>query len=91
MRLVRQAVVRDVLRSRRFYERVTLAVIVLRALRQMNQQSRASTMARLAAWDKRQIQRLEAKAQQEVRAVKGTGRMVRSGLSEDLPRETRET
>lgn len=90
-RLVRLAVVRDVLRSRRFYERVTLAVIVLRALRQMNQQSRASAMARLAAWDKRQIHRLEGKAQQQVRAVKGTGRMVRSGLSKDPAREMPET
>lgn len=91
MRLVRLAVVRDVLRSRRFYERVTLAVIVIRALRQINQQNRASAMARLAAWDKRQVQRLEVKAQQQVRAATGTGRMVRARPSKGLPQKMRET
>ena len=91
MRLVRLALVRDVLRSRRFYERVTLAVIVIRALRQINQQNRASAMARLSAWDKRQIQRLEVKAQHQVRAAKGTRRMIRSRPSKDLPQKMRET
>jgi hypothetical protein len=89
MRLVRLAVVRDVLRSRRFYERVTLAVIVIRALRQINQQNRASAMARLSAWDKRQVHRLEVKAQQQVRAAKGTRRMIRSRPSKDLPQKMR--
>ena len=89
MRLVRLALVRDVLRSRRFYERVTLAVIVLRALRQINQQNRASAMARLSAWDKRQVHRLEVKAQQQVRAAKGTRRMIRSRPSKDLPQKMR--
>jgi hypothetical protein len=91
MRLVRLAVVRDVLRSRRFYEPVTLAVIVIRALRQINQQNRASAMARLSAWDKRQVQRLEVKAQQQVRAAKGTRRMIRSRPSKDLPQKMHET
>ena len=91
MRLVRLAVVRDMLRSRRFYERVTLAVIVIRALRQINQQNRASAMARLAAWDKRQVHRLEVKAQQQVRAAKGTRRMVRARPSKGLPQKMRET
>lgn len=70
MRLIRLAVVRDVLRSRRFQERVVLAVIVTKALGQINKQNRASAMARLAAWDKRRIHSLEAKAQREGRAVK---------------------
>ena len=91
MRLVRLAMVRDVLRSRRFYERLALAVIVIRALRQINQQNRASAMARLSAWDKRQIQRLQVKAQHQVRAAKGTGRMIRSRPSKDLPQKMRET
>jgi len=91
MRLVRLALVRDVLRSRRFYERVTLAVIVLRALRQINQQNRASAMERLAAWDKRQIHRIEVKAQQQGLSVKGTRRMIRSRPSKDLPQTMRET
>ena len=91
MRLVRLAMVRDVLRSRRFYERLALAVIVIRALRQINQQNRASAMARLSAWDKRQIQRLEVKAQHQVRAAKGTRRMIRSRPSKDLPQKMRQT
>ena len=91
LRLVRLAVVRDVLRSRRFYERVALAVIVVRALRQINQQNGASAMARLSAWDKRQIQRLEVKAQHQVRAAKGTRRMIRSRPSKDLPQKMRQT
>ena len=91
MRLVRLAVIRDVLRSRRFYERMALAVIVIRALRQINQQNRASAMARLSAWDKRQIQRLQVKAQHQVRAAKGTRRMIRSRPSKDLPQKMRQT
>ena len=91
MRLVRLALIRDVLRSRRFYERVTLAVIVLRALGQINQQNRASAIARLSAWDKRQIHRIEVKAQQQGLSVKGARRMIRSRPSKDLPQKMRET
>jgi hypothetical protein len=79
------------LRSRRFYERVTLAVIVLRALSQMGQENRASTTTRLAAWNKREIQRLRHKAERQGRAVKGTRQMVRSGASKDLARKMHET
>jgi hypothetical protein len=50
-----------VLRSRRFYERVIVGAIVLRALRGLGQVSRASTMARLQAWNKRQVQLLGRK------------------------------
>jgi hypothetical protein len=91
MRLVRLALIRDVLRSRRFYERVTLAVIVIRALRQINQQNGASAMARLSAWDKRQVHRLEVKAQHQVRAAKGARRMIRVRPSKELPQKMRET
>jgi hypothetical protein len=91
MRLVRLALVRDVLRSRRFYERVALAVIVIRAVRQINQQNRASAMARLSAWDKRQVHRLEVKAQQQVRAAKGTRRMIKPRPSKDLAQKMRQT
>ena len=89
MRLVRLAVIRDVLRSRRCYERMALAVIVIRAVRQITQQNRASAMARLAAWDKRQVHRLEVKAQQQVRAAKDTRRMIRSRPSKDLAQKMR--
>ncbi len=77
--LVVLAVVGHVLRSRRFYEKVAVAAIVLGALRGIGQDNRASTTARLQAWDKRQIQRLERKAQRQGRAVKGSARMARSG------------
>ncbi len=87
-RLVRLAVVNHVLRSRRFYERAAVAAIVLGALRGIGQENRASTMARLAAWNKREIQRLEHKAERQGRAVKGAGQMVRSRPSKDLARKT---
>jgi len=59
--LVGLGVVGHVLRSRRFYEKVAVAAIVLGALRGIGQDNRASTMARLQAWDKRQIQRWSAR------------------------------
>jgi len=71
--------VRHMLRSRRFYERVALAVIVLRSLSGIGQENRASMTARLAAWNKREMQRLEHKAEREARAVRGAGRMARPG------------
>ncbi len=77
--LVGLGVVGRVLRSRRFYEKVAVAAIVLGALRGIGQDNRASTTARLQAWDKRQIQRLERKAQRQGRAVTGSARMARSG------------
>ncbi len=82
--LVGLAMVGHVLRSRRFYEKVAVAAIALGALRGIGQDNRASTMARLQAWDKRQIQRLERKAQRQGRAVKGSVRMARSGPQRGL-------
>ena len=43
-------------------------------------------MARLTAWDKRQVQRLERKAQRQVRAIKGSAEMARSGGPRQLGR-----
>jgi hypothetical protein len=77
--LVGLGVVGHVLRSRRFYEKVAVAAIVLGALREIGQDNRASTMARLQAWNKRQIQRMEREAQRQGRAVTGSARMARSG------------
>jgi hypothetical protein len=85
--LVVLGVVGHVLRSRRFYEKVAVAAIVLGALRQIGQDNRASTMARLQAWDKRQIQRLEREAQRQGRAVTGSARMARSGPPRGLAGE----
>ena len=84
--LVGLGVVGHVLESRRFYEKVVVAAIVLVALRQIGQDNRVGAMARLQAWNKREIQRLERrarrlerKAQRQGRAVRGFARRVRSG------------
>jgi hypothetical protein len=81
--LVAVGLVRHTLTSRRFQEGVAVAVIALGALRGIGQANRASTMARLSAWDKRQIQRLEhaaeRQAKRQARTVRGAGRMARSG------------
>ena len=89
--LVVLGVVVHVLRSRRFYEKVAVAAIALGALRGIGQDNRASTMARLQAWDKRQIQRMERKAQRQARAVKGSAQMARSGPRRGLAGSGHET
>jgi hypothetical protein len=62
MRLTRLALLGHMLRSRGFYERVAFAAIVLAALAKLGQENQARNLARLAAWNKRQVQRLERKA-----------------------------
>jgi len=64
VRLTQLALVGHVLRSRRLYAGLATAGIVLAALRGVGQENTASTMARLAAWNKREVQRLERKAKQ---------------------------
>jgi len=67
--LVGLGVVGHVLRGRRFYEKVAVAAIVLGALRGIGHDNRVSTLARLQAWDKREVQRLERKAKREVQGL----------------------
>ena len=67
------------LRSPRFYKTVAVTVIAVRSLRQIGQQNRASMTARMSAWNQREMQRLERKAQRQTRAVKGAAQMARSG------------
>jgi hypothetical protein len=67
MRLTRLALLGHMLRSRSFYERVAFAAIVLVALTRLGQENQAKNLARLAAWNKRQVERLERKAQDAVR------------------------
>jgi len=50
------------LRSRRFYERMAVGAVVLAALRGINQESRASALERLAAWNMKQTQNIERRA-----------------------------
>jgi hypothetical protein len=65
--LVGLGVVGHVLRSPRFHERVVVGAVVLGALRGLGQESRANSFARLAAWNKRQVQLLERQAEQQTR------------------------
>jgi hypothetical protein len=67
MRMAALATVVHMRRSRRFYQRVITVAIALGALKPVGQENQASTMARLAAWDKRQIQRLGRKAKRQGR------------------------
>ena len=67
MRLTRLALLGHMLRSRGFYERVIFAAIVVVAAAKLGQENQTKNLARLAAWNKRQIERLEHKAQGAVR------------------------
>ena len=69
LRLIGLAVLIHMLRSRRFHERVIVGAIVLTALRRLGQENRASTFERLAAWNKRQVQLLERKANRQARRL----------------------
>jgi hypothetical protein len=72
--LVGLGVVAHVLRSRRFYERVIVGAIMLGALRGLGQENRASTMARLQAWNKRQVQLFERQAERQARRLERKAR-----------------
>ena len=68
-RLVGLGLLGHMLRSPRFYERVALGAIVISALRGLGQENTASTMARLTAWNKREVQRLQRKVERVERKV----------------------
>jgi hypothetical protein len=89
MRMVALATVVHMLRSRRFYQRVITGAVAVGALRRIGQENQASTMARLAAWDKRQVQRLERQAKRRGRAIKGAGQIMRSGAPRHLATKDR--
>ncbi len=65
LRLIGVAVLLRLLQSRRFWERLAVGAIVLGALGRMGQENGAGTMARLAAWNKRQAERLERQAERQ--------------------------
>ena len=67
-RLTSLALLGHMLRSRVFYERVAFAAIVLAALAKLGQENQARSLARLAAWNKRQVQRLERKAKRAIQS-----------------------
>jgi hypothetical protein len=79
MRVIVLATLAHMLRSRRFYARLITVVVAVRALGQIGHENQTTNLARLSAWDKRQVQRIEQKAQRHARAVKGSVEMARSG------------
>ena len=89
--LVGLGLVGHVLRSPRFYQTVAVTAIAVGSLRQIGQQNTASMAARLAAWDRRQMQRLEREAQRQARAAKGSAQMARSGPPRGLAGTSDET
>ena len=89
--LVGLGMVGHMLRSPRFYETVVVAAIAVRSLGQISQQNRASMTARLSAWNQREMQRLERKAQRQARAVKGAVQIARSGPPRGLAGTSHET
>jgi hypothetical protein len=89
--LVGLGLVGHMLRSPRFYARLAVAAIAVGSLRQIGQQNQASMTARLSAWNQREMQRLERKAQRQARAVKGAGQMARSGPPRGLAGSGHET
>jgi hypothetical protein len=66
------------------YQGLAVAAIVVGAVRRIGEDSGVSAMARLQAMNKREMQRLERKAQRHRRAVKGSARMARSGRPRGL-------
>ncbi len=89
--LIGLGLVGHMLRSRRFYETVAVTAIAVGSLRQIGQQNGASMTAWLAAWNKRQMQRMEHQAQRQARAVKGSAQMARSGPPRGLAGSGHET
>ena len=67
--LVGLRLVGHMLRSPRFYETVAVTAIAVSSVRQIGQQNQASMTARLAAWNQREMQRLERKAKREVQRL----------------------
>jgi hypothetical protein len=84
MRMIALAVLVHMLRSRRFYERLTTVTIGVVAAGGIGRENEASTIARLAAWDKRQVERLERKAKAQGRAITGSRKMMRSGVAKGV-------
>ena len=72
--LVALGIVGNALRSRSFRAGAAVAVITLAGLKGIGQESRSSMLARLVAWNKREIQRMEHKAERQARKVKGAAR-----------------
>jgi len=69
LRLIGLALLGHMLRSRRFYERMAVGAVVLAALSGISQENRASTFARVAAWNERQTQVIERQAERQAHRI----------------------
>ena len=72
------------LRSRGFYERVAFAAVVLAALSRLGKENQASAFAGLAAWNKRQVQLLERKAERQAKRLEGKAKRLESKAKDAL-------
>jgi hypothetical protein len=85
--LVGLGLVGHMLRSPRFYETVAVTAIAVGSVRQIGQQNQASTTARLAAWNKREMQRLERKAKREMQRLERKAKREMQRLERKAKRE----
>ena len=69
LRLIGLALLAHMLRSRRFYERMAVGAVVLAALSGIGQENRANTLERLAAWNKKQTQNIERRAERTAQHI----------------------
>jgi hypothetical protein len=65
-----------ILQSRQFREGLTVGAIVLAALARMGKENQAGAMARLAAWNKRQVQFLERQAERQAGHLQRQARLL---------------
>lgn len=73
-RLVGLALLGHMLRSRRFYERMAFAAIAMAALSGISKENRDKALGRIVAWNKRQIQVFERKAEREAERLERKAR-----------------
>ena len=83
-RLIGLALLGHMLRSRGFYERVAFAAVVLAALSRLGKENQASAFAGLAAWNKRQVQLLERKAERQAKRLEGKAKRLESKAKDAL-------
>ena len=69
LRLIGLALLAHMLRSRRFYERMAVGAVVLAALSGIGQENRANTLERVAAWNKKQTQHIERRAERTAQHI----------------------
>jgi hypothetical protein len=87
LRLIWLALLGHMLRSRRFYERMAVGAVVLAALKGINQESRASTLERLAAWNKKQTQNIERRTERTAQHIERRAERTAQHIERQAERE----